>query len=618
MRLICILAVLIVLLPVRAFAAEEGVAPDGPPPLIMEEFAYQRALFLFNTGQYLAAADLAATLLNTPLNDRANLLLMVADNRTLNRRVYPPFTPGAPMLASSDVTLLLDDVYRLMDYEQTLDVSRMLSGKGASRYFEGLSLLKLNSFGEASNALLKVSYDDPFYPFARIALAQTEVRRQDLKAAIQYLNGLLEHPGVRGKPLAERVHLLIGQILFERKLYVEALSEFLMVRPESRFYRAAINGMAWSLVKLERCDEAVTLAKGMSLGPSFDLAGSDSKVMLGYCYRDSGQTALALENYQALLDETRESIKRVSRVIEDEGARKNYVAALTGTDNSQMEGVDANDLSVLWSDPVIRGFLIERRSIEIIRGSLKEKEREIAGKENYLTNTGRGIKTLIRSIEDDIEMMRGLFMVMKRKAEQKEKTRSALAYNLTFFNSTEDYIYKYWRSVLKRDVSAGARRTVRLILQEWVEKESMVCPEKSVMCYFVTFLGMDEIKVDPAQVREIVKALEMLGADLSSVEEGEKLEVEKRFAVLREKALERMERAGQELERLKRMRERVRRDEEQIDSLSRKQLALMDKYIRESFVKTRYDLANTRDEIMAEMESARKNASPAGKREEGR
>jgi hypothetical protein len=84
----------------------------------------------------------------------------------------------------------MDTLYKMREYEEVIPLGKLLNS-GASRYFEGMSLLQLNRLEEATSALSKVSAGDGFYPYAMISLAQIAVMKRDLKAAEGYLKRAL-------------------------------------------------------------------------------------------------------------------------------------------------------------------------------------------------------------------------------------------------------------------------------------------------------------------------------------------------------------------------------------------------------------------------------------------
>ena len=218
----------------------------------LSEYQYQNALYLYLTGDYLSSSILSRNIINNPskIKDKAILLLKQSDiNRLSEMREYPMFSFQSFPKEISERVRLLDVIYEMSEYER-LFLSKELDNLGTANYFEGISLLRLNRLTDSKRVLLQISRDNKLYPYARISIAQIEAMKQNYKEAENILRDSLNHPVIEKENLSERIHILLGQVLFEMGSFSSALNEFLSVSQKSQFYKEAITGQAWSLIKL--------------------------------------------------------------------------------------------------------------------------------------------------------------------------------------------------------------------------------------------------------------------------------------------------------------------------------------------------------------------------------
>src|SRR3989304_7198735 len=123
--------------------------------LSFDEYQYQRALYAFLIGDHITLSKLT-TYLSEASSKEKNKALLIHSLSGINR-IYPPadyptFNADIQSKDMPELPQLLDTVYMMGNYERSLSLSRTLGNDAAARYFEGMSLLRLNMLKEAGIA----------------------------------------------------------------------------------------------------------------------------------------------------------------------------------------------------------------------------------------------------------------------------------------------------------------------------------------------------------------------------------------------------------------------------------------------------------------------------------
>jgi tetratricopeptide (TPR) repeat protein len=573
-------------------------------PFPLEEYRYQRALYSFLTGDYLSSSEIASGLLDTKEKNRAILLLRLSDANMLYKRDYPGFT-SLPLTGETPLLVgLMDTAYRMREYEGVLSLSRIMDG-GTSGYFEGMALLQLNDLDGSRLALERVPSNDPFYPYAMVALAQIEVMKQDLKGSERRLRELLPHPYAKRYGLADRIHILLGEILFERGFFLEAMKEFSQVPMESPIYREAMAGKAWCLVRLGEYRKAIDALKGVRLDPPYDEIDKEALIILGHSYIESGMTAAAREHYRGLLEAVTAAEVRLEEIAWDKSTGQRYLSLLLK--GEPVAGEEGDYLSMLQGDPTASTLLKEYEALGIMKSGFMRKEKEITGKEAYLENRIDALEEELAGIKEGIDRIREIHLSIKGRVNRREKEPfEYMGYeksDIAYFSTTA---YKYWEQVLGREVSEEAKRLVRLIMTEWIEDGMPRCRTPRVVCHVLRFLDpRAKITEGPEEIGETVKELETLGSDIN-VRKGEGGRFEEMLSDAREKVSKRIEKDRDTLNTLKELKEEVTRNIREIESGSEETLAGLERYIRERFIKARYEIADFKTRIIAGLEAPKR------------
>ncbi len=572
------------------------------------EYHYQIALYHFFKGDYLTASRICRDILDNTVvyKNKINLLLRFSDLMLQNTSYdYPEFIKERSTGLEPGMITLLDRLYRNERYQEVVHLSSIFDDHGGIRYFEGMSLVHLNRLEDAVQSLLKVSDDDEFYPYARIALAQIEVMRLEFKKAEKYLRELLGHGSLQDTTLRDRVYLLMGQILFERGLFSESLNEFLKVSFDSEHFQEALLGQAWSLVRLEDYENALTVLKGIGITYPYNTIEQDALILRGYCLTKLNRFKEAEEHFTTLLKTYEKTKRDFERIIDDPSVRKRYVSALLEKD---IEAYVTGDeyLSVLSEDPELLNILRQYKLLSILKDGFERAKEEASEVRLYAENMVYGLAKLSKRIEEEISLSKRLLVTLKRQAERKKRETMDVASNTdnqVFLASIEQGIYDSWRNVLKREITEDEKMIVRLILLEGVE--ALECLNSPVVCPIVHFMNQDNARTKPEHFQGVAGVLEMIGKDLRSVRKGDKIQFERVFTDMSMQVKKRIDGSRRIIEELDKIDSQLNNSIETIDKGLSGIPLLLDDRIKERFIKLKYDLENFKNDIMTGLNAVR-------------
>lgn len=580
------------------------MAMDQSP---LEEQQYQSALYLFRTGDYLSSSELSKGLLNTPLKERDKdkvlLLLRLSDLKMQVREDYLNFTGQSPSLDIYLQSMLLDTLYKMREYEEVMPLGKLLNS-GASRYFEGMGLLQLNRLEEATVALSKVSAGDRFYPHAMISLAQIEVMKQDLKAAEGYLKGLLSSPSIKGDGLTERVRILLGQVLFERGLFPDAVKEFSRVSLDSPIYGEAAIGQAWSLMRRGDYKRVIPTLELINSYPPYDAVEREAMMILGYCFLKLGRVEEAREHYQQLLDNINLTEGRLEEMIDDSSIRQRYTSILL-EGASSLTGEEQYYLSVIKSDPTISDISREYEALATLKTAFLKKEREAAEKEAYLGNRISGLEERLRRIEEDTDRSKKTLLAVKVNERRRFYVEGLDMNDIAYFATNT---CAYWEWKLGRKVDDETKRLVIIIMRDWIERGRPECRNPLYICHILSFFNpMWKMEEKPEEIREVVRVIERISNDLMNIRKGEKTHFESMLPGAREKVSEIISRDKENIKKLGEIREKLRKSIQETGKGSEESLARLEMRIKERLLKNRYELTDFKASITTWLDAAAKS-----------
>lgn len=558
--------------------------------LPLKEYQYQRAIFYYLTQDYLSFSEVNEDFLKTSPKEKERMLLLLklSDMNRFSVSKSPPLTSQISAEDNPFVAGLLDLSYRAGMYEEVLNIGILSEDKGMARYYEGLSLLRLNKLKEASAALTQILPNDRFYPYARIALSQIEVMRHNLDAAEEYLRALLTQPDLKKGPLAAKVHLMLGQLFFEKGAYSVAEEEFSQVTAEAIKNDAQI-GKAWSLVKLGNYEKAIPVLKGISLTTPYSAAEWEIEILSGYCYLKTDKGGKGVDHFQELLATYSRAADRLDQIIKDEEVIRHYRSILVKEVPMQLTVEEQHYLSALQNDPVINIYLKEYEQLQALKSAFLKKDRAAEKMQISIENKMKMGEAMLKDMDK---------MIIKHIQNTNTvigKTRSRPVDDVTFFST---WIFNYWHQVLGRDVSEDTKWLVEQILQKFMYEENLQCRGIPILCHLVSVFSGQKIKETPEQVREIVDVLESIAKDLKSVSKGEKIKFEVIASRLREKG-NITNKAMETLRGLAKIRDEIKKTLPEIDKGSAMCLVDLDRSITERFLLAKYELMDYRERVVA-------------------
>jgi len=588
---------------------------DAKPPqttasVSSEQYHYQKILYSFLTGDHLYLSKTIRTILDAdfPEKDRALLILRLSDTRRQHATEhYPAFTPNA--FSKEDMPFLLkllDTIYSSGDYEKALSISKEMVNETAARYFEGMSLLHLNRLGESSHALKQIVPDNRFYPYARIALAQIEVMKHNFKEAEKYIRDILSYPSMTDDVMAEKAHLLLGQVLFEMGNFTDALNEFLLIPLNSPLHREALLGQAWSLTSLDSCEDAIPLLKEMKPSPPYDTIEKEALITLGYCYIKTGKHDQATEYLQTLLGIFNANYERLEQMIADRATGKRYIS-LVQDEISPATEEEQYYLALLRSDQTLFTLIKEHETFSTLKDDFLRKENEIIEKETNLVNTIKGLEELIKTTNDKLTKVKMRLLAINNRADQ-IKGGQVLGglNNLTFFTGFEQTLYTRWQQILKRQLNKDEKETISLIIREGTHV--MECLE-SATCPVLSIIRPDKKTATSVRLEQRLETaiMDVMGKDLTSTKKGEKIIFEKIFLSAVEKAQGKIKKSQEDIKKLQKMREDIKKDLMAIENGRQENPSRLEAHIMQRLTNIGRESQNLKADIIAMLDTAKKD-----------
>jgi tetratricopeptide (TPR) repeat protein len=604
MRIIYLIYVILFILFARPLLA----ANTQPPPkfsLSFDEYRYQRALYAFLTGDHITLSKLTTYLAEASSKEKNKVLLihsLSGINKIYPPADYPTFNANIQPKDMPELLQFLDTVYMIGNYERSLSLSRELGNDAAARYFEGMSLLRLNRLEEAAVALTKIQKDDKFYPYARIALVQIEIMRQRLgnNTVEENLREILSLPTIN-EELSERIHILLGQILFEKRLFADALNEFLKVPYKGRFYREAALGQIWSLIKLDSCGDTIPLLKEIKSSAFYDDIEQDAAIIEGHCYFNLGEVKKAADHFLILSKAYMASQERLEQLINDKSLRNRYTNLLLEETTALLTKEEQYYLAELRSAPDISVQLEEHKFLNTLKNGFVEKEKDIVDKGIYTENTTQGLKEILRKRGEDFGRLKNLILAVRKAEQNTVKQPFMMKTDKDFFASTEERIVAQWPKILNRNITEEEKMMVKLILQE--QLTTTECPDSTLICPIMPDVIPHKRKYKVDQTKAAMISLEAIGKDMANIQNGEQIGFEKRFATIRAKINKRIEKNNGTISKLEGLREEVRKYVVATEQGLEKNRARLDNSIVQSFIKIKYDMENFNTRIIAGLDA---------------
>ena len=570
------------------------------------EYQYQNALYLYLTGDYFSSSILSSNIINSSLSkmkDKAILLLKQSDiNRLSKMREDPIFSFQSFPKEVSERVRLVDVIYEMNEYER-LFLSKELDNLGTANFFEGISLLRLNRLADSKRLLLKIPKNDKLYPYAKISIAQIEIMKQNYKEGEKILRDILNHPAIEKENLSDRIHILLGQVLFEMGSYSYSLNEFLIISPKSQFYKESVVGQAWSLIKLGYFESAIPILKEIKLVSPYSQEEQEVQIVLGYCYLKTGMIKEAVEHFQSLSNVYSETERRLELIISDKTIRGKYVYNFIGNDSVSVNDKEQYYLSILRSKSDLAGIIEEYRLLNILKNSFLRKKDEIMDREIYIDNTIKWMENMQKKIEKNMKNIKNTMLALNDKENKNKKIDSLKGVEITKNQTLNDH----WQKILKRQMTETEKKIVESIIYE--AAESMECLNSPVTCPIFRLVG--DSKMDrynkPEDLKRIVLTVEKIGRDIDRIQKNDKIEFENTLSKIIPIFQKRIGRGEKDLEELKIIKDRLNGNIADTDKALDEIMNRLDNNVAERFKKIKYELADFKDDIITGLDTANKN-----------
>lgn len=571
-------------------------------------YNYQLSLYNFLTGRYTSPPLPTGLSIEAPDPPDADIFYPLARLPELQRvyfaRRYQNFVTGD---GAGDrvphLVWLMDGLYRDGGHEYLLTVADGNADEAdAAAYFRGMSLLRLNRTKEAVRELALVPEQSGLYPYARVAMAQIHVMRKNFDAAEDELRRIASP---RYEDLSDRISILLGKVLFEKGDFSTSLLEFMKVPHSSPYYKDALMGMAWSLVKLGSFESAIPLIKEMNPVPPYSSEEWEGLVMLGYCYLKLGRFEEASVHFNDLLDAVAAEKDGLERIMADESTPGRYLDFLLGTEpppgSSPLTEEERFYYSMLVEDTVSRRLADEYAVLRDTISALRARIRDIEQIRTYLMNMIKDMEDLFFEVDMETRFIKRILQKISRKAEYGVRGAAGiLEENRLFFANVEKELYRHWAMIKKRKISDAEKEVVRLLLYEG--GEALDCTTSPLICTIVDMAESETSSLsgeDLTKLKKVIKVLEAIAKDLASVRNGEMIEYEREIEELRAYTRAMVEDAWDVIGQLEALRKRIKVAVIKADNDARTRMeAILAGLVKQRLEEVNYELSNFRAYIM--------------------
>jgi tetratricopeptide (TPR) repeat protein len=387
LRLLVLSCLLVGCLPAPAEA--EGPSVDFEKRV---ETLQREAYYHFFLGDYLTAATrlkLAEEIPGTSekvLNDTRLLL----GGLYISWGMYRPatvlfdhwvtrFPPGGKR---NELLLLIERLqYRRALYRDAIETYAMLipdesfPSMDHARYLAGMSRYMLGWFEEAIRLMESIPEDSVYFPFARLAMAQSYVQLNDDQKALSILKEL-DRMNPRGDPvvraLTEKSRLNTGLLMIEQGQYQEARPVLSSISATSPFFPDALFGEGWADFNARRYSQALPYFQELYQDFPDHPYALEGLISIGGIYQRIGAAAKSLQSYGEALqiyDRRAANIRKLQARVRD---RSQLAGWLDGSGAVQDDPLDE-----LLDDDRIRYQISQYREIASLSSYLDRKLTEM-------------------------------------------------------------------------------------------------------------------------------------------------------------------------------------------------------------------------------------------------
>jgi len=483
------------------------------------KYQSQKLLYLFLIKDYPSLLEFASDSANTQdERDFAQFLLQLPALSESKKNS----SPGKFQLDDSALLKLQVIAYGNRKYEEALTLSRMSSSSGDTLYREGMSLLALGKLDDAGKVLEQVLPDNPLFPYARIALIQKEVMRQNIDGAEKDIRYLISHPSVNKSGLSDKVHLLLGHILFEKGAYSEALQEFVSIPQNSPFYEDALLGQAWGYAKLEDYVKAISLFEKTKMD-ILDPSSREALITLGHSLIRSGSLTQAGQHFDQALAAGASYEKELSQLVDNKWQRGKYISLLKG-DVEPVTEQEQRYLSYLSRKPSLESLLSEIRYLETVKAGFLKIKHKIRDNEARFDNISNSLNEMAGRIESEVADLKDTLLKADIPLNPGELAKKGLRSNEPV--PVDNYLssmFSAWKYSVEWEIPSETKFVAMEILKELAGDKQSRCFDDPIICNIASFIVYDKGSFDKSQTRRIVLLLDSMIGDMVKARNGDNI-----------------------------------------------------------------------------------------------
>lgn len=563
------------------------------------KYQSQKLLYLFLIKDYPSLLEFASDSANTPdERDFAQFLLQLSALSESKKN----FSPGKFQLEDSTLLKLQVIAYGNRKYEEALTLSRMTSSSGDTLYREGISLLGLGKLDDAGKVLEQILPDDPLFPYARIILIQKEVMRQNIDEAEKGVRYLISHPSVSKSGLSDKVRLLLGQILFEKGLYSEALQEFVSIPQDSPLYEDALLGQAWSYAKLEDYVKAISLLEKTKMD-ILDPSSREALITLGHSLIRSGSLTQARQHFDQALTVEASYEKELSQLVDNKWLRGKYISLLKG-DVEPLTEQEQRYLSYLSRNPNLESLLSEIRYLETVKAGFLKIEKKIIDNEAYFDNINNGLNEMTGRIESEIASLKDALFKADIPLNPGDLAKKGLNNDEPIpIDNYLSSMFSAWRYSVEREIPSETKFVAMEILKELVKDKQSRCFDDPIICNIASFIAYNKGSLDKSQIRSIVLLLDSMIGDMVKAKNGENIYFEGLLPGVRGNINNKATAINKTIDSIKKLKEATEFNINEIEKVLKTAQNILDLHILQSFVNARYDMEDFKSKVVAGINS---------------
>ncbi len=305
--------------------------------------------------------------------------------------------------------------FELQDFEVALDYHQQLVTTAPGFEFmemsiivAGLSQYNLGNFPQARALFARVSTTGTNGPLASYLSAVAMVAEGDNAGAMVQLQSVIDNAGRQNAAISERARIAIAQILVEEGDYEEAIRQYSRVSPFSAYYDVAMLGRVWTLMRLERYQDAFTLAdRVIEEVPGSELI-SEFELAMANCALGAQDIDIAISRYRQLMNQYRSTDDTYDRIL-DGGSEQaqQYQAERERLERTRLGLVELKEQAYLQGDTELVAMIeAEESSIRDLLIEISTMEASLSMPASMDTETMRQeLNRLIASSRANTEIL---------------------------------------------------------------------------------------------------------------------------------------------------------------------------------------------------------------------